>query len=104
VSLFLNLHGNGTKIAQIFWGLWLFPYGYLVYRSGFLPRFAGVLLMVGCFGYLMPAFAEMLSPNLEAGIGLLPALSSLGELVVPVWLLIKGVSVDQWERRTLASA
>jgi hypothetical protein len=103
VSLFLNLHDAGTKIAQIFWGLWLFPYGYLVYQSGFLPSIMGVLLMVGCFGYLLPAFAEMLSPGLEASIGLLPAISSLGELLVPLWLMIRGVNAEQWGKRALAS-
>ena len=49
--LFLRLHGQGLLIAQIFWGLWLFPMGYLVFKSGFLPRILGVLLMIGCFGY-----------------------------------------------------
>jgi hypothetical protein len=104
VSLFLNLHDTGIQIAQIFWGLWLFPYGYLVYKSGFLPGIFGVLLMVGCFGYLLPALAEMLSPGLQASIGLLAALSSLGELLVPIWLLIRGVSVEQWGKRALAPA
>jgi hypothetical protein len=99
VSLFLNMHDSGIRIAEIFWGLWLFPYGYLVFKSGFLPRLIGVLLMIGCFGYLIPSFAEILSPNLEAEIGLLPALSSTGELVLPLWLVIKGVNVDQWEQR-----
>src|SRR5262249_46893677 len=46
--LFLNLHGHGFDVAGIFWGLWLFPLGLLVYRSGFLPRILGVVLMVNC--------------------------------------------------------
>jgi hypothetical protein len=42
-SFFLNLHEYGVSIASIFWGLWLFPMGYLVYKSGFLPRIIGIL-------------------------------------------------------------
>src|SRR6266576_2826332 len=47
--LFLNLHGEGFGIAEIFWGLWLFPLGLLVYKSGFFPRILGVLLIGRCF-------------------------------------------------------
>ena len=50
VSLFLELHEHGIFVSQIFWGLWLFPMGYLVFRSGFLPKFLGVLLIIGCPG------------------------------------------------------
>jgi len=53
VPLFRGLHEYGIMIAYIFWGLWLFPLGYLVFKSGFLPKILGVLLMIGCFGYLI---------------------------------------------------
>ncbi len=46
--LFLRLHSYGIFIAEMFWGLWLFPFGLLVFRSGFLPRFIGVWLMINC--------------------------------------------------------
>jgi hypothetical protein len=104
VSFFVSLHADGIRIATIFWGLWLFPYGYLVFKSGFLPRAFGILLMVGCFGYLIQSFAELLWPGLEASIGLLPLLGSLGELLTPLWLLLKGVNVERWEQRARASA
>ena len=104
MSLFLNLHDYGIKIAGIFWGLWLFPYGFLVFRSGFLPRFIGVLLMIGCFGYLIQSFVGFLSPNLVVYTAWLAVLTSSGELLLPLWLLIKGVNVEQWEKRALASA
>ena len=51
--LFLNLHKNGFIVAQIFYGAWLFPLGYLVFRSGFLPRILGVLLIMDGFGVLI---------------------------------------------------
>ncbi len=49
VALLLELHGSGIFIAQIFWGLWLFPMGYLVFKSGFLPRIIGIFLMIWMF-------------------------------------------------------
>jgi len=101
VPLFLDLHELGTLIAGIFWGLWLFPMGYLVFKSGFLPRILGVLLMIGCFGYLIESFGTFLLPNFEVEIGLF---TFWGEVLLPLWLLIKGVNVEQWEKRALESA
>jgi hypothetical protein len=108
VMLFLDLQEHGVQIAQIFWGLWLFPLGYLVYKSGFLPRVFGILLMIGCFGYLIDSFAFFLLPNYENYEAIfLPAIALLtipGELLLGLWLLIKGVNVEQWEKRALESA
>lgn len=101
VPLFLDLHQFGISIAGIFWGLWLFPMGYLVFKSGFLPRILGVLLIIGCFGYLIDSFAVFLLPNYKASIALF---TFWGEVLLPLWLLIKGVNVEQWEKRALESA
>ncbi len=101
VPLFLNLHQQGLNIAQIFWGLWLFPMGYLVFKSGFLPRILGVLLIIGCFGYLIDSFAAFLLPSFKFDIIFF---TSWGELLLPLWLLIKGVNVGQWEKRALETA
>src|SRR5215831_4661928 len=62
---FLRLHGHGFDIAGIFWGLWLFPLGLLVYRSGFLPLILGVGLMVNCFAYAIDSFTALV-PQYEA--------------------------------------
>lgn len=92
VMFYLDLYNSGILIVQIFWGLWLFPFGYLVYKSGFLPKFLGVLLMAGCFGYLLNFLGNSLLPNYgELGISSyvrLPA--SLGEIGTCLWLLIMG--------------
>jgi hypothetical protein len=96
---FVRLHSQGLNIAQIFWGLWLFPMGYLVFKSGFLPRILGVLLMIGCFGYVIQSFAAFLSYNLN-----IIFYTSWGELLFLLWLLIKGVDVEQWKKRALESA
>jgi len=101
VPLFLDLYDHGIEIAGIFWGLWLFPMGYLVYRSGYLPRILGVLLIIGGFGYLIESVTTFLFPNFEATIGWF---TFWGEILFPLWLLIKGVNVEAWEKRALESA
>src|SRR5258708_32015069 len=63
--LFLNLHGHGFGIAEIFWGLWLFPLGLLVYRSRFLPRFLGVWLAIGGLAYVVLSLTGILLPPYE---------------------------------------
>ena len=101
MPLFLKLHSHGILIAQIFWGLWLFPLGFLVFKSGFLPRILGVFLIIAGFGYLTESLGNLLFPNFDVTIGLY---TGLGELFLPLWLLIKGVNVEQWEKRALESA
>jgi uncharacterized protein (DUF486 family) len=101
VPLLLDLHQLGISIAGIFWGLWLFPMGYLVFKSGFLPRILGVLLIIGCFGYLIDSFAAFLFPNFGVKIALF---TFWGEVLLPLWLLIKGVDVEAWSKRAHASA
>jgi hypothetical protein len=99
VPLFLDLHEHGIGITTIFYGLWLFPMGYLVFRSGFLPRILGVLLMIGGFGYLITFLNFSLFPNFDATIS---NFTWLGELAFPLWLLIKGVNVERWIKRSLS--
>ena len=94
--LLLRLHSQGVLIAQIFWGLWLFPMGYLVFKSGFLPRILGILLMIGCFGYVIESFAAFLGYNVS-----IIFFTGWGELLLLLWLLIKGVNVEQWRQREL---
>ena len=99
--LFLDLQTIGVSIAQIFWGLWLLPLGYLVYKSGFLPGILGILLMIGGFGYLVDSATFFLFPNFDAT---LSQFTFIGELLLPLWLLIKGVNVEQWQKRALKAA
>jgi len=100
IPLFLDLHEYGLSIAGIFWGLWLFPMGYLIYRSGYLPKFLGVLLMIGCFGYLVDSLAIFLLPGSQVNVA---TFTFWGEILFPLWLLIKGVDVEQFEKRALES-
>jgi hypothetical protein len=100
MRLFLDLHEHGISIASVFWGLWLFPMGYLVFKSGYIPKFIGTLLMIGCFGYLIDAATAFLLPDFEVTVS---QFTFIGELLLPLWLLIKGVNVEQWEKRVLQS-
>ena len=61
--LFIRLHSQGIFINEIFWGLWLFPFGLLVFRSGFLPRFIGVWLMINCFGWVALSMTALFFPT-----------------------------------------
>ena len=91
--LFIRLHSQGIFIDEIFWGVWLFPFGLLVFRSGFLPRFIGVWLMINCFGYVaLSVIALFFQPYYNTAFKMLqPVL--FGELVIMLWLLIKGAKV-----------
>jgi hypothetical protein len=85
----LDAYRNRILISEIFWGLWLLPFGYLVFRSGFLPRVLGVVLMLGCLGYLITFVAQIMFPNADVpGWVGLPA--ALGEIGIALWLLVVG--------------
>lgn len=88
--LFLRLHHGGVVVNQVFWGLWLFPFGLLVYRSRFLPRILGLWLMLNCFAYLALSLTGILWPQYENAVfnSAFPAM--LGELAIMLWLLIMG--------------
>jgi len=88
--LFLNVHGYGFDVAGIFWGLWLFPLGLLVYRSGFLPRILGVALMVNCFAFLISSLTSLVLPHYEALVHGWMRPFHFGEQAFMLWLLIMG--------------
>ena len=90
--LFLNLHSHGFAIAEIFWGLWLVPLGLLVYRSGFIPRILGLLLIANCFTYLANSFTYLLLPQYERIVDRWMKPLSFGELLFMLWLLIMGAT------------
>ena len=101
VALFIDLRSAGINIAGIFWGLWLFPMGYLIFKSGFLPKIIGAFLIFACFGYLVDSFIFFLVPDFGITFS---EFTFLGELMIVFWLLIKGVNVEEWKKRALESA
>ncbi|MGH8099691.1 MAG: DUF4386 domain-containing protein [Chthoniobacterales bacterium] len=91
--LFIRLHGQGIFMNELFWGLWLFPFGLLVFRSGFLPRFIGVWLMINCFGYVALCVIALLAPDYYDAAFRWSQPILFGELAIILWLLIKGAKV-----------
>ena len=91
--LFVRLHGQGNIINELFWGLWLFPFGLLVFCSGFLPRVLGVWLMINCFGYLALSVTALFFQSYYGAAfnWMQPVL--FGELAIMLWLLIKGAKI-----------
>ena len=89
----LESHSNGILIVEIFWGLWLFPFGYLVFKSGMIPKIMGVFLMIACFGYLADFLGYFMFPE-DYGDTVIPTIASssqaLGEMGICLWLLIVG--------------
>jgi hypothetical protein len=90
VMLFLRLHHQGDLANEVFWGLWLLPFGLLVYKSRFLPRFLGVWLMAACFGYLALSFTGLLFPAYEGKVFTYAQPLITGELAIMLWLVVMG--------------
>jgi hypothetical protein len=89
-TLFLRLHHQGILANEIFWGLWLLPFGLLVYRSRFLPRVLGVWVMIACFSWLALGFTGVLIPQYEDMVYRIGQPVALGEVAMMLWLLIMG--------------
>ena len=78
-------------IAQFFYAVWLFPLGYLVFKSGYLPKILGIILMIECFGWLMYPIQFFIFPDYQVISYLSFAVGFIGEFSLTLWLLIKGV-------------
>jgi hypothetical protein len=88
VMFFLELRKYGTYIPQVL-SFWVLLLGYLVFKSGFLPRILGILLMLGGLCYTVSAILFFLFPNFDTMI--LGLFAFIGEALFYLWLLIKGV-------------
>jgi hypothetical protein len=88
--LLLDMRAGGILMAQVFWGLWLLPLGSLVFKSGFLPKVLGILLIIAGGGYVVDCVTQLLFP----GLATISQFTFVGELLFPLWLLIKGVNVE----------
>jgi hypothetical protein len=92
---FLSLNSKGDTVAAAFWGLWLFPFGILVIKSGFFPRVLGMLLLVAGFAYLTSSVTSIVLPAYERVVSQVAMPLGLGEFPIIFWLLIKGAKVPQ---------
>ena len=93
--LFINLFKTGYVIAQIPYGIWLFPLGYLVFKSGLLPKILGILLIVDGFGLLIYVFQFFLLPGFGAITYISGPLGFIAECGLTLWLLIMGARAHQ---------
>lgn len=99
-QLFVRLHSYGFGVGLVFFGLTCLVCGYLIFKSGYLPRILGILIMIAGLCYLTNSFALLLAPTVAAVIVpaiLLPSL--VGELSLALWLVIKGIRVEAWKTR-----
>jgi hypothetical protein len=87
---FLDLREKGFLISQLFFGAWLFPLGYLVFRSGFLPKILGIVLMIHCITWTSTFFQSLLFPGFVAITYVSWPLGFIAEVGLTFWLLIKG--------------
>jgi hypothetical protein len=101
VSLFLDLHALGLNIAFLVGALWVFPLGYLVFKSGLLPGILAILMVINGLAYLIDSFASLLRPDLNVN---LVMFTGWVEVLFALWLLIRGVNVERWNKRAHASA
>ena len=100
VLLFLNAHGYGVFIWQLFFGFHLFVLGYLIFKSGYFPRILGILMVLGSLGYLLDSYGNILFPTYAEIFGVIVGVTAvIGELPFFLWLLIKGVNVQRYNER-----
>ena len=92
--LFIRLHGQTLVVAQIFWGLWLVPFGILVIRSGFIPRFLGYLLFLAAAGYIANSAAALVMPAYRHAVAQFADRFQMLEMLMILWLLIFGARVS----------
>ncbi len=99
--LFFNAHGTGYSIAMVFFGFSILVLGYLIFRSGYIPKALGALLMLASVGYLVDSFAKFLMPNYASYEGIFTMVvfvpAFISELALCLWLLIKGLKVQPEE-------
>jgi hypothetical protein len=93
--LFLHLQSQGNIVNEIFWGLWLLPFGRLVMRSGFLPRLLGIWLIAGGFAYVVISFTGLLLPQYYETVFNVSQPALFGEIAIALWLAIMGANVKK---------
>ena len=101
---FIRLHWQGDLVNEVFWGAWLFPFGLLVYRCGFLPRFIGGWLIANCFAWLVLCWIGLFAVDHYNLALKLAQPFFFAEIVIMLWLLIRGAKPTFWnatDRSTL---
>ena len=89
--LFLRLHGQGTAINEMFWGLWLLPFGLLIVRSHFMPKLLGYWLLLDGFAWMVLCTIGLLAPSYNDIALRCAQPAGFAELAVMLWLIVIGV-------------
>ncbi len=100
----VRLEGQSYTVSIMFFGVYCALIGMLVFRSGFMPRLVGVLMVCAGLGWVTDAFAVVLDPHFARSLD--PAImipGSIGELSLMLWLLLVGVNGPKWENRAVAA-
>jgi hypothetical protein len=97
--VFIKAHDYGFGIGLIFFGFACLIYGYLLFRSGYFPRTLGVLMAIAGLSYLANSFTLILAPAYAGTILPILVLALIGELSLCLWLIVKGVNVQGWNKR-----
>ena len=100
----LSIHDYGYGASLLFFGFCTTLFGYLIYKSGYLPGIIGVLMVIAGVGYAVYSLAQMLSPAFTSKL-LFPWLllpGFIAELGLCLWLIVKRVNVTKWEQITQA--
>jgi hypothetical protein len=100
--LFIRIYAYGAGLLMVFYGSASLIRGYLIYRSGYLPRFLGVLMVLVGVGFILKNFLLVLAPSYSSDLLLLPA--PIAVLAFALWLLVKGVDAGRWEARVGGAA
>jgi len=88
--LLIRLHGQSNGVNEVFWGLWLMPFGWLVVRSKFLPRWLGYWLLVDGVCWVIYAVTSFLAPEFDDLLFKVFQPAFFAELAMMLWLLIAG--------------
>jgi hypothetical protein len=97
--LFLDLHGHGYDLGLLLFGLHCLLLGYLVVRSHYIPKALGILMIAAAFTYLIGSYTRFLFPDYVKTITPIYVVAFVSEVSLCLWLLIKGVNMEQWDRR-----
>lgn len=97
IYFFIRIYGYGAALFMVFYGSASLIRGYLIYRSGYLPRFLGVLLGIVGVAFILKNLTLVLAPAYSSDFMLIPA--PLTILVFTVWFLVKGVDVEKWNAK-----
>lgn len=100
---FLKLHTIGFDIALVFFGFHCVVVGYLFFKSAFFPRILGALLAIAGLGYLTNSFTSFLSPAFAAHLSPYTLVLGVGEILLPLWLLVVGVNPERWKEQANAA-